>query len=146
MFLLYVAEIAKTASQATDSYLSDSDFSASNSEYMPSDSDRSSSSEDESVEDKDETMKEPEYQPRRKQGHQEIEYVSSRINCSGKPNKERSDNPRFLLYKFLHRGQPRYKSEEKTDFRKAESGDCVGYIIVSSVFRRYSDEHRMVNE
>ncbi|PNF26665.1 hypothetical protein B7P43_G06835 [Cryptotermes secundus] len=68
-------QIAKTASQATDGYLSDSDFSASNSEYMPSDTDRSSSSEDESVEDKDETMKEPEYQPRRKQGHQEIEYV-----------------------------------------------------------------------
>lgn len=64
---------------------------------MPTDSDRSLSSEDESVEDKDETMKEPEYQPRRQQRIQEMEYVSSRINCADKPNKKRSDNPRFSL-------------------------------------------------
>jgi hypothetical protein len=72
-----VAEIGKTASRAADSYLSDSDFSASDSEYMPSDSDSFLSSEDENIEDKDEVMKEPEYQPRRQQRLQEMEYVSS---------------------------------------------------------------------
>jgi hypothetical protein len=64
---------------------------------MPSDSDRSSSSEDESLEDKDETTKEPEYQPRRQQRLQEMEYVSSRITFSDKPNKKKFDNPRFSL-------------------------------------------------
>jgi hypothetical protein len=77
---LYIAEIAVTARHAAEGYLSDSDLSASCSEYNPSDSDRSLSSE-ENVGDEDEAVQEPKYQSRRALRLQEMEYVSTRINC-----------------------------------------------------------------
>lgn len=79
--LLCIAEIAVTARHAAEGYLSDSDLSASCSDYNPSDSDRSSSSEDESVGHEDEAVQEPKYQSRRAHRLQEMEYVSTRINC-----------------------------------------------------------------
>jgi hypothetical protein len=65
---------------------------------MPSDSESFLSSEDENNEDKDEVMKEPEYQPRRQQRLQEMEYVSSIISCYCKPNEKRFDTLKVFAF------------------------------------------------